>query len=450
MRVATISLPLRRHAARAAVAMVVAMVWVVAASRPVAAHPFDLFGYGSRATAMGNAYTALADGYEASYYNPAGVVGGSDVRTGFGYLQTFSDLSLGGQALEMKETKLGAFVAGVSASGEMGGRGAGLSIGLLLPNEGAIRASSLEPLQPNYVLLTNHTQRAEILFTGGLELLPGLDFGAGFTLGAELGGEVSIEATTFPATVSGSGTVEIGARFFPVVGLRWTPAEHLRVGLTYRGEAEFPLRIPAAINLLVVPGSELGADLVLLVEQPFYYTPQQVASGIAWDPSSDWTVSADLVWSNWSAAEDPGVRGALEVSGALAALLPLPTIQAPVDPNFHDIVTPRIGLEWRPPGTPFGLAAVRAGYGYEPTPAPRPIGAQNLLDSDKHVIAAGLGFRFRDPWGILRKDADLDVHGQYFRFTTREALKTDPTDPVGDLVFGGDRWTAGAILTIHF
>lgn len=438
------------RARRGGVAALMVLALHVLFARSASAHPFDLFGYGSRATAMGNAYTALADGYEAAYYNPAGVVGGSDVRTGFGYLQTFSDLSLNGQALELKETKLGAFVTGVSASGELGGRGAGLSIGLLLPNEGAIRASSLEPLQPNYVLLTNRTQRAEILFTGGLEILPGLDFGAGFTLGAELGGDVSIEATAFPATVAGSGTIEIGARFFPVLGLRWTPLEHLRLGLTYRGQAEFPLRIPAAINLLVVPGAELGADLVLLVEQPYYYTPQQVASGIAWDPSSDWTLSADLVWWNWSAAEDPGVRGALEVSGPLAALLPLPTIQAPVDPNFHDIVTPRVGVEWRPPGTPYGLAAVRAGYGYEPTPTPRPIGAQNLLDSDKHIIGAGLGFRFRDPWGILRKDADLDVHGQYFSFAQREASKTDPTDPIGDLVFGGDRWTAGAIVTIHF
>jgi long-chain fatty acid transport protein len=399
---------------------------------------------------MGNAYTALADGFEASYYNPAGVVGGSDVRVGFGYVQAFSDLSLNGQALELRETKLGAVVAGMSASGEMGGRGAGFSFGFLLPNEGAIRASSLEPLQPNWVLLTNRTQRAEILFTGGLEIVPGLDVGAGFSLGAELGGEVAIEASTFPAAAGGSGTIEIGAQFFPMLGLRWVPAEHVRLGLTYRGETQFPLRIPAEINLLLVPGSELGANLLLLVEQPFYYTPQQVATGVAWDPSSEWTLSADLVWWNWSAAGDPGVRGALEVSGALAGLLPLPTIQAPMDPNFHDIVTPRFGVEWRPPGTPFGVAALRAGYGYEPTPTPRPIGVQNLLDSDKHIVSGGVGFRFRDPWGILRKDADFDVHGQYFRFEQRKAEKLDPTDPVGDLVFGGDRWLVGALLTIHF
>ncbi len=414
------------------------------------AHPFDLFGYGSRAAALGNAYTALADGFEASYYNPAGVVGGSDVRLGLGYLQTFSDLSLNGEALELRETKLGALVAGFSASGQMGGRGVGMSFGFLLPNEGVIRASSLEPLQPNYVLLLNRTQRAEILFTAGVEIIPGLDFGAGFSLGAELGGEVSVQATAFPQSAEGSGTVEIGSRFFPTAGLRWRPAEAWRLGLAYRGETTFPLRIPAAIALLVVPDSSLGADILLLVDQTFYYTPQQVAAGVAWDPSSELTVSADLTWWNWSAAEDPGVRGEVKVGGALGALLPVPTIRAPIDPDFHDVFTPRLGIEWRPPDAPLGLAAVRVGYGYEPTPTPRPIGVQNLLDSDKHVVSAGLGFAFRDPWGILLHDATIDVHAQYFRFASRTAAKTDPTDPVGDLVFGGDRWVAGALLTIHF
>ncbi|MFN7952599.1 MAG: hypothetical protein U0610_12820 [bacterium] len=432
------------------VRVLVAWACVSASAAPAWAHPFDLFGYGSRAAALGNAYTALADGFEASYYNPAGVVGGSDVRLGLGYLQTFSDLSLNGEALELRETKLGALVAGFSASGQMGGRGVGLSFGFLLPNEGVIRASSLEPLQPNYVLLFNRTQRAEILFTSGVEIVPGLDFGAGFSLGAELGGDVSVEATAFPQGAGGSGTIAIGSRFFPSAGVRWRPAEAWRIGLAYRGETNFPLRIPASIALLVVPESSLGADILLLVDQTFYYTPQQVAAGVAWDPTSEVTVSADLTWWNWGAAEDPGVRGVVKVGGALGALLPVPTIRAPIDPDFHDVVTPRVGIEWRPPEAPLGLVAIRVGYGYEPTPTPRPLGVQNLLDSDKHVVSAGLGFRFRDPWGILLHDADLDVHGQYFDFARRTADKTDPTDPVGDLVFGGDRWVAGAVLTIHF
>ncbi len=422
----------------------------LATARAAAAHPFDLFGYGSRAAALGNAYTALADGYEASYYNPAGVVSSPGVRVGFGYLQSFSDLSLNGQALELRETKLGAMVAGVSAAGEMGGRPVGFSFGFELPNEGVIRASSLRPLQPNFVLLTNRTERAEILFTGGIQVLPGLDVGAGFSLGAELNGDVSLEATTFPQSATGSASVQVSAQYFPLLGVRWEPAMGWRVGLAYRGETSFPLRIPASVDLLLVPDSSPAANLLLLVEQPYFYTPQQVASGVAWDPASDWTVSVDLVWWNWAAAGDPGVRGKVEVTGPLSGLLPLPTIQLPMDPHFHDILTPRVGVEWRPPGRPFGLAAVRAGYGYEPTPTPRPIGVQNLLDSDKHIASLGLGFAFRDPWGILTHDADLDGHAQYFHFDRRTAQKLDPTDPIGDLEFGGDRWLVGGMLTIHF
>ena len=46
----------------------------------------DLYGFGSRAPAMGNAYAALAEGFNAVYYNPAGLSRISTVDAGAGFL----------------------------------------------------------------------------------------------------------------------------------------------------------------------------------------------------------------------------------------------------------------------------------------------------------------------------------------------------------------------------
>ena len=43
------------------------------ASQAAVANPFDVYGLGTRSAAMGNAGTAVADDFSATYYNPAGL-----------------------------------------------------------------------------------------------------------------------------------------------------------------------------------------------------------------------------------------------------------------------------------------------------------------------------------------------------------------------------------------
>ena len=337
-----------------------------------------------------------------------------------------------------------------SAAGRLYGHGLGLSIGFALPDRGSIRASTTAPLAPQFVLLTNRVQRAEILATVGVELLPGLSIGGGLAIGAELEGAIELETTLFPEDVGGDADILIQTRTFPVLGARLELNELVTVGLAFRGETRLPLTQPATAVISLTPESQISADLLLLVSQTYFFSPNQIAAGVAIEPHRAWTVSADVVWSDWSDIGDPGLVGDLLVGGELGALLEVPTFRESEPVEFQDVFVPRVGLEYRPSSTPLGLAAVRGGYFYERTPVPPATGTRNLLDNDKHVVSLGLGFRFRDPFGILLEDACLDVHAQYFRYATRTVRKEDPADPVGDLRFGGDRWLVGGILTFFF
>ncbi|MCA9540442.1 MAG: hypothetical protein KC620_16195 [Myxococcales bacterium] len=122
----------------------------------------------------------------------------------------------------------------------------------------------------------------------------------------------------------------------------------------------------------------------------------------------------------------------------------------PADPDFHDIFVPRVGGELTLlDGPTLGLVA-RAGYFYEPSPAPDQPGDTNYVDADKHAVAAGLGLRFTDPSGTFPQPLHLDVAGQFIRVVERTYHKTDPADPIGDYRAEGSASGGAATLGFEF
>ena len=58
---------------------------VCALAAPAHADDMEQFGFGARAQAMGNAYTALASDGTATYWNPAGLILSRHLNLTFGY-----------------------------------------------------------------------------------------------------------------------------------------------------------------------------------------------------------------------------------------------------------------------------------------------------------------------------------------------------------------------------
>ncbi|MFT7580118.1 MAG: long-subunit fatty acid transport protein, partial [Myxococcota bacterium] len=156
---------------------------------------------------------------------------------------------------------------------------------------------------------------------------------------------------------------------------------------------------------------------------------------VAWT-EPDWVLAAELTWHQWSRYRPPTARIAIALEIPILPLA-IPPNPIPQDADFSDIFIPRVGAEYRVfNGKHVGLW-LRAGYSYEPTPAPKQPGGTNYVDTDKHTFAAGFSFRFSELTDILPKPFYLDVAGSYILMPERVYTKDDPADPVGDYVAAG-------------
>ena len=431
------------------------MRWALALSLlagAAGANPLDAFGFGPRAIGMGSAATATADDFSANYYNPAGLAAGGDLSLTFGYTLARPTLTLNGADNEVDDSR--GFQGGIVLAGEVLERGVGFSIGLHLPDERVSRIRALPQRQPRWVLYDNRPQRIVITSSAGFEVLRNLYFGAGLTYLANTSGSLEIrgdvdlldaEQTTLASAVD----VDLAAVRYWTAGLRYDLGEHWRFGLAYR--EDFSLRLDLDVD---VRGRVLGPNGAVIVEEGKFlfnsasatlYSPEQVFLGAAWSDHG-WVVSADLGWVRWSEFPTPTASVALELDlGVIDPDIPIPA--APEDPDFDDIVVPRVGAEY---ALLDGALLLRAGYFYEASPAPDQPGGTNYVDADKHAFSVGVGVRLVDPSGVFPKPVELDVAGQWVHVAERSYEKDDPADPVGDYVAEGRVLTVAASMGFRF
>ena len=128
----------------------------------------------------------------------------------------------------------------------------------------------------------------------------------------------------------------------------------------------------------------------------------------------------------------------------------IPPTVTPTPARFHDTVVPRVGLEWRHDPGAASLAALRAGYRFDPSPVPDQTGITNFLDSNRHVISAGGGFTIREDPGAILARISLDLHGDVQLLEPRVIIKDNPVDPVGDMRIGGHVVNIGVTLASSF
>jgi long-subunit fatty acid transport protein len=117
--------------------------------------------------------------------------------------------------------------------------------------------------------------------------------------------------------------------------------------------------------------------------------------------------------------------------------------QKPLPPaNLHDIIVPRLGVEWR--GAPGRRTwAARGGYAYEPTVAPEQTGESNFVDNDKHTLSLGGGVEWPGLGGVILKPLSLDAFVALTVLAPRTHHKLSPVDPVGDYRSSGYVIVAG-------
>ena len=424
-----------------------ALAGIVASPTPALAHAWFTYGFGSRAISMGNAFVAVADDVSMAYTNPAGggflrqafagggpvyydyalaVSGGTDPRDG-GDIQEIFAGSFGTNVPIPVEDILGVHVSA--------GFALQLTKDVLLQQEVAF------PTEAQLILIENYPRMLHLLPTVGVGLTPGVSVGMGLMLFNSTSGlfDLGLGAT-------GEAVFEIDQEIktvvSPMFGILLKPGEHVpalapfQFGFVYRDSFTVPFRIPISAFLGGLPlNVDFGTNAL--------YVPEQLEGGVAWTPREGWLVTAQLSWNRWSRFPDPSLSVDLDLVLPLLGCADddpecggiLFTESFTRNPDFDDTLTPRVGIEARVATWETMDLMLRGGYAFEKSPVPEQVGDTNLLDNDRHIVSAGVGFLFRELLGRpfkypLHVDVHVQVHVLPSRTHRKDPASQSPTGPI--------------------
>jgi long-subunit fatty acid transport protein len=208
--------------------------------------------------------------------------------------------------------------------------------------------------------------------------------------------------------------------------------------------------VDGAISVL---GKQVAGAFELQSLNAALFTPRQLWLGGTYKPVDALLLSLDIGWLNWSAFPSPTATVSVgldvpDVPFISADQIPPPTTV--VQSKFSDIISVRFGLEGTVKFEPHVQLDLRAGYAYEPSPAPDQPGVTSYVDNNKHTVGYGIGLTFHDwnPW--VEAPVSLDLAGQVIVMEERTYQKDDPTHVIGDFTSSGLLATFSATVRWRF
>lgn len=427
-------------AAPAALALALAL----AAAAPARANPADVYGFGARGQAMAGAQVAGADDTSAAYYNPALLAASPDIRIDVGYQQAHPRLTVDDRDTNVDSSR--GLAIGLAVPGQLLGARLAIGAGLFLPDQHITRTRTLASGQPRFQLFDNRPQRLFLAANVATRLPHGVYLGAGIAYMSSTQGTVALDGVVgFPdpevSQLDMAIDVDLKTIRYPQAGVAWEMLPWLTVGASYRGG--FHLQIDQTFDItgdVGTPGFPpvvTDGSLHLRSQAQDLFQPAQLTGGAAARLTPRWTVAFDLAWHRWSTFENPAAHIELGLDlKQFQDLVDIPPQEPLPLPHFHDIAIPRLGVEHTR-----GRTRWRAGYAYEPSPAPPQRGATNFIDNDKHTLALGAGIDRAGLGGIVLKPISFDVALGLTWLPERTHAKLIAADPVGDYR------SAGVIIT---
>ncbi|HIA00796.1 MAG TPA: hypothetical protein EYN66_02605 [Myxococcales bacterium] len=380
----------------------------------------ERLGLGSRATALGGAFSAIADDFSAAYYNPAGPAlkltpeNQTGISMHFGMVWARSELSInlgqvsGNQlrfdtpissneasAVDHSIDPVMGFTLGIGFDLERLFKIPRLKIGLalFLPARRFFRWDVQGGHAIQWPMYTDRNQSLSAMPWVAVRLHKRVSLGVGARVGVSV--KTNTEAvilpteapTDTPKTELGND-VRIAGRIAPTVGLLIQACSQLRIGLTWRGEIytnDFGYTDVDASNL---SGASLGT-FGYTHHLAHYFSPMTATLGLAYTPLSEFTISSDLSWNRWSTYLDSNHDN---YGGKIT----------------DDTLTPRVGIQWRfHPST-----QLLGGYFYEFSPFDNQGGWTNFVDPDRHVASIGTQTNLATLLGNGRRAINLSWHLQ--------------------------------------
>jgi long-chain fatty acid transport protein len=382
----------------------------------------------ARAMGMAGAFTAIADGPSATFFNPAGLatLRGLQFEAGLTFLAPGNSYTgpypETGVETTVNSTRNYFFLPNVHAAYRVHERVA-VGLGLFVPygltsewptavningsqvgwwGRNLIERISLQTVYITPQVAVNLHPRVQV--GAGLYIVRGVvDLQQGVTFSNNPAGDVNLNLSA--SAMGFSGTAGLLVSVIPNL---------LRAGFTYRGGVKFDFSgtasftrpngspdIPAGLRSQLTDGP--GSTTLR--------TPHVFSFGLAAFPIRPLTVSFNfdvITWSDY---------GALAINFS-------PTTEAPTRPeqlnttvpkNWSNTIVVRLGAEYKI----IPSLAVRAGFIYDQSPAPRNTVGPDLPDADRYEVTLGAGYSWRD----LRVDLA-------YQYLTTGSFSTSTTAPL--------------------
>lgn len=394
----------------------IATLLLAAPASTASATPPDVFGYGPRTQGMGMTGASHAHDYEAVYSNPAGLAAARRYGLHFGLQAASFHLKLDGQNSPLDSYQ--GQTIGLQLPIPFGGKLEDVFVfgaGFYTPSGTVLQTDIIFAEVPQWAVL-NRTQSVHLQLGLGINLerlVPGLRFGFGVAALANIGGRLDVLVDEANQFVSQTET-QLLASYNPIIGVQYDVSD-FSIGLVWHD------RVQSDIDLNVVV-SNLGVELpVITITAIPQYDPHAFVGELSWHPGDHVLVAAQLVYRRWSQYE-----GTVGKSSEFSNL--------PPSPAFRDTYSPRVGFEYRATRRRT-TGALRLGYSYEMTPAPRAalrpgrdsegvertepdrvtgeavLQPVRYLDSDRHIVTLGAGVTWESAVGaVLRLELFTQLH----------------------------------------
>lgn len=427
--------------ATAALAATVALGASVGAA---VADPLEQYGFGGAAAGQGGAVTATAVGAPAAHHQPAGVALATLPEATVGWSVGWMGLELDGRDAGVEAvhgTSLGLAIP-IALGPEVRG---GVGLALYLPDQYLARIRLAPITEPRFVLLDNDA-RIVVEPVAAVAYQDKLALGVGASLLADARSrKIVFDVGVVAGDKVGEAEldVELPPRVAPLIGLWLRPHPRVRAGLTYRGQLSLDLALDILANVEVA--GVVTGDALIALRASDYFTPARLTGALAVDLGDRATIAGEVVWSRWSAFPRPPD---LDVLVALDITPPLVSTDAPA-PDFADTVGVRLGGEVRADLAP-GPLAIRAGFGYVPSPVPPQTGLTSYADGDRLELAAGVGLELADARPILTKPIAIDLGLRWQHVAAALTQKDAGAFPGQAFSSGGDLVHATLTTTVRF
>ena len=443
---------------RAAVALA-ALGALAGVSLPAHANAPDVFGVGSRETAMGNAVAADVRGVSANYYNPAALVRSPALELSLGYFHASHDLEINGRDTGVDPVK--GITGGFVVPGRLLGVPFAFGLGIHLPDDRISRVRSLRQEQPRWELYDNRNQRLFFAANLAIQPLPWLQIGGGLSFMASTRGRLDISGSanifhSDDSQLRHEVDADLAAVRYPQAGMRVELSERVALAAVYRGQFKLALDLHARIAGDI---SQITTALLDLETHSINnFLPQQGVLGASWLVTRDLRATFDATWINWSAYESPVARLGIIVdipppAGGWPASITPPTNPSPTKVaalRLHDRVVPHLGCEWRAFSTPKLEGFLRGGYEVAKSPFEAQTGLTNFVDRDRHTVSFGIGTTVHHLAREVPGSLSIDAHLQWSELVNATTLKSDPSDLVGDYTARGRIIAVGVSTTFAF